>query len=375
MPRVRSSPRGEERSSRIVDSRGQATLRSRQPLASVTTPYSFGPADGESAGLTGRMGRAGAATGRLALRPLLAVAHAGRDALADEVERAIDAVLSGPAPEAVGRSLIEHRVVERVVNAALQARSEGAAVPGPGLDREQLEGLIRQLLADASVREALVETVNSDLVNDLAEEVVRSEAFRRVLANVLTSPELRRALEQQTAGFGSELAAAGRRRAVRADDSVDARLDGWLRRRSGRAPPMRYAGIGTRGVALLIDAFLTQLLFLIGGALIALVASLFGTLRPAWLVDALAGTGWLLVVIVYFVGFWSTLGQTPGMRLMGVRVITGTAESPSAPRSLLRLFGLGLAIIPMFAGFLPALFDARRRALPDYIAGTTVVYR
>jgi len=33
-----------------------------------------------------------------------------------------------------------------------------------------------------------------------------------------------------------------------------------------------------------------------------------------------------------------------------------------------------LAIIPCFLGFVPALFDRRRRALPDYLAGTEVVY-
>jgi uncharacterized RDD family membrane protein YckC len=38
------------------------------------------------------------------------------------------------------------------------------------------------------------------------------------------------------------------------------------------------------------------------------------------------------------------------------------------------VIGLFLAIIPLFAGFVPALFDQRRRALPDYLAGTVVVY-
>lgn len=338
-------------------------------------PDSFGPVGGDSAGLTERMGRAGAATGRLALRPFLAVAQASRDALTDEVERAIDAVLSGPAPEAVGRSLAEHRVVERVLDAALQARAEGAPIPGPQIDREQLEQLVRDALADPSVRRILVETVNSDLVTDVADEVVRSPAFQHMLTSVLTSPELRRALERQTAGFGNEVAAAGRRRSLQADDAIEAHVHGWIRRPRREAAPTPYAGVGTRGVALVVDGLLAQLLFLIGGALIALVASLFGTLRPSWLVDALAASGWLLIVLLYFVGFWSTLGQTPGMRLMGVGVVTRAGEAPSGLRSLARLLGLGLAIIPIFAGFLPALFDERRRALPDYIAGTTVVYR
>ena len=59
---------------------------------------------------------------------------------------------------------------------------------------------------------------------------------------------------------------------------------------------------------------------------------------------------------------------------MGVRVQARSGAPPSAFRSLLRLAGLILAIIPFFAGFLPALFDHRRRALPDFVAGTTVVY-
>jgi uncharacterized RDD family membrane protein YckC len=39
-----------------------------------------------------------------------------------------------------------------------------------------------------------------------------------------------------------------------------------------------------------------------------------------------------------------------------------------------RLIGLVLAIVPCFAGFLPALVDDRRRALPDLLAGTVVLY-
>jgi uncharacterized RDD family membrane protein YckC len=320
------------------------------------------------------MGRAGAATGRLALRPFLAVAHAGRDVLTDEVERAVDSVLAGPAPEAIGRSLVQHRVVERVLDAALQARAEGVGGPAPTLDREQLEGLVRQVLADTDLRRVLVETVHSDLATDLADELVRSPAFKHVLTQVASSPELRQALERQTAGFGKELAVAARGRAARADDTVEARVNGWVRR-PPRAATTPYAGFGTRGTALVVDAALAQLLFVVGGALIALVASLFGDLRPTWLVNTLAGIGGLLVLVVYFVGFWSTLGQTPGMRLMGVGVVAPDGAPPSGLRSLVRLAGLGLAIIPLFAGFLPALFDARRRALPDYLAGTTVVYR
>jgi uncharacterized RDD family membrane protein YckC len=106
----------------------------------------------------------------------------------------------------------------------------------------------------------------------------------------------------------------------------------------------------------------------------ALVSSLVGGLRPEWLVGALLGSGWMLVVGTYFVVFWCGAGQTPGMRLLRLRLRGPSGSSLSVGRSFVRFVGLVLAIVPMFAGFLPVLFTERRRALPDFLAGTVVVY-
>lgn len=60
---------------------------------------------------------------------------------------------------------------------------------------------------------------------------------------------------------------------------------------------------------------------------------------------------------------------------MHVRVRTSrTGRRLTVGRAVVRTIGLGLAIVPLFLGFLPALVDRRRRALPDYLAGTVVVY-
>jgi uncharacterized RDD family membrane protein YckC len=59
---------------------------------------------------------------------------------------------------------------------------------------------------------------------------------------------------------------------------------------------------------------------------------------------------------------------------MRLRVADRAGGPPSVARSLLRLVGLWLAIVPLFAGFLPVLFDARRRGLQDFLAGTVVLY-
>jgi uncharacterized RDD family membrane protein YckC len=88
---------------------------------------------------------------------------------------------------------------------------------------------------------------------------------------------------------------------------------------------------------------------------------------------ALAGGGWLIVVVAYFVAFWSTTGQTPGMNLVGVRVRTAAGGAPGALRSLVRCAGLVVSILTLGLGFVPALVDRRRRALPDFLAGTVVV--
>jgi uncharacterized RDD family membrane protein YckC len=134
------------------------------------------------------------------------------------------------------------------------------------------------------------------------------------------------------------------------------------------------AGIATRGIALAADAALANLIVLVIAALVGLVGSLVGDLRPKWLVALLAAIGWALIVGSYFVLCWSTTGQTPGMRVMRLRVVTYDGERVHFFRALIRLGGLVLAIIPLFAGFLPVLFDARRRALQDMLARTLVVH-
>ena len=142
------------------------------------------------------------------------------------------------------------------------------------------------------------------------------------------------------------------------------------------ATPRRLApaGIATRGIALAMDAAFANLIFLVLCALIGLVTSLVGDLRPQWLVALLAAAGWALIVGGYFTLFWSTTGQTPGMRMMRLRVVTYSGGRVHFVRALVRLGGLVLSIIPLFAGFLPVLFDDRRRAFHDWLARTLVIH-
>src|SRR5262249_50952466 len=90
--------------------------------------------------------------------------------------------------------------------------------------------------------------------------------------------------------------------------------------------------------------------------------------------DTIAAAGWVIVQIVYFVGYWSTVGRTPGMHLMGLRLVDRRGRPPGVFRSFVRLVGLWLAVAIAFLRFVPVLFDRRRRALQDFLAGTEVVY-
>jgi uncharacterized RDD family membrane protein YckC len=141
------------------------------------------------------------------------------------------------------------------------------------------------------------------------------------------------------------------------------------------APPVQYAGLATRAVALAVDVALAQIIVFGGGAVLALVASLVGGEQEFGTIERfLAAIAWAAVVGFYFILFWSTTGQTPGMRLMGLRVLDPGGGHPGIPRSFVRLIGLALCIIPLFAGFLPVLVDDRRRGCHDMLAGTVVVY-
>ena len=90
-------------------------------------------------------------------------------------------------------------------------------------------------------------------------------------------------------------------------------------------------------------------------------------------VAVIGGIVFILWSAGYFVGFWMATGQTPGNRVMQFRVVPTTGERIKPRRALMRLIGLVLAALPLFAGYLLILFDSRRRGLQDRLGRTLVV--
>ena len=134
-----------------------------------------------------------------------------------------------------------------------------------------------------------------------------------------------------------------------------------------------YAGLVTRAVALGIDALVINGIAVITGALINLIASFFGsnnTISP--LEAALGGAVWLAWGALYYTVFWSVTGQTPGDRILGIRVYSTASDQIHLRQAFVRYWAMLLAFLPLGAGFIGVLTDDRRRGWHDRIANTVV---
>ncbi len=91
-----------------------------------------------------------------------------------------------------------------------------------------------------------------------------------------------------------------------------------------------------------------------------------------------AGSLWFQALILaqsvaYFVGFWASGGQTPGMRPWRLRLVDRSGGTVSPARAVGRLVVTLLVTAPVGAGFVWMLLGHDGRALQDKLSGTDVV--
>jgi uncharacterized RDD family membrane protein YckC len=142
------------------------------------------------------------------------------------------------------------------------------------------------------------------------------------------------------------------------------------------ATDVRYEGLVTRGIAFAIDAAIIDLTAIVVAGGVALALSVLSVPKDSvdTVMIVVGGALFIAWSVGYFVTFWSTTGQTPGSRVMRITVRTADDGDVLRPgRAAVRFAGLVLAAIPLLAGFVPILFDQRRRGLQDMLAGTVVV--
>lgn len=145
---------------------------------------------------------------------------------------------------------------------------------------------------------------------------------------------------------------------------------------------LQPAGFGIRLAAMLID----NLIFSIALAPILMLffepvrltdeqirtilqtQGILGLLNPS---EVLFQQGLTLLATIFL---WVRFAGTPGKRWLGLRVVDAQTGNNLTPvQSLLRYLGYFISSLPMGLGFFWVLFDARKQAWHDKIAGTLVV--
>jgi uncharacterized RDD family membrane protein YckC len=142
----------------------------------------------------------------------------------------------------------------------------------------------------------------------------------------------------------------------------------------------QYAGFVTRLVSFVIDRAL------VGAAAFVALQS-FDYILDAFQINQLLGF-WegtpqersILVFLIYSsltvcydIGFWLLAGQTPGKRMMGLRILRSDGTRLHFGNALRREIGYVISGI-LFLGYLWILFDNRRQGFHDKLASTIVVY-
>jgi uncharacterized RDD family membrane protein YckC len=143
------------------------------------------------------------------------------------------------------------------------------------------------------------------------------------------------------------------------------------------APGVFYAGNGARFIAYLVDGFIMGALVtavIVVLTAIGLAAASNDNSGLAGATVFIAVLTAFLVYLLYMPWFWGHGGQTPGMKVLRVRVVRESDGGPlTMGQAFLRLVGFWISGAVFYLGFIWILFDGRRQGWHDKIAGTVVI--
>ena len=137
----------------------------------------------------------------------------------------------------------------------------------------------------------------------------------------------------------------------------------------------RYAGSVSRFTAYAIDLLISSAVFSLGLAGVSYVASVVTGHTIHWSrSDIVVAVLFVVWQFVYFGYSWATSGRTPGMAVLGIRVVRADGYSVEPREGIIRALAFPLSFLLFGLGFLGILVGREHRALHDVIAGTAVVY-
>jgi uncharacterized RDD family membrane protein YckC len=279
--------------------------------------------------------------------------------------------LTGRAAEAAWNETLDHGVLERAVAEAVRLGTLDRLV-----DELIAAGLLDRLV-DALVERGLVDRVVEAAVGrGLIDRVVDGMLESGTVARIASSPDVQ-AVIPSGASLADDLLRALRRGAARADDSAGRLVTRLVRRRRTATTFTRTgnAGLVSRLIALIIDALVIVAVGLAVSGAAAVVVTLFGHVDVANVIGIVtAAVTSTVAMVAYFTLSWALVGQTLGMRALGLQVVGRDGRPPSIARALLLLLATALSIALAFTGYLLILWEPRRLALQDRLARTHVLY-
>lgn len=134
--------------------------------------------------------------------------------------------------------------------------------------------------------------------------------------------------------------------------------------------PGEFAGFFRRFFAFFFDVILLSVL----ADLVSLSFSLGSGDRASQYGFNIPAVISFILFVLYFTFFTADEGQTPGKKLLGIRVVRFDGRDVSPRVSFFRTLGYLLSVFfGTLLGFLWVLWDRRRQAWHDKIAGTVVI--
>jgi uncharacterized RDD family membrane protein YckC len=137
-----------------------------------------------------------------------------------------------------------------------------------------------------------------------------------------------------------------------------------------------YAGAVSRGIAFLLDVFLSIAIYTVavGGGLWVLGLITDGDIDRGDIPGWLWGLGLATWLAIYFGYCWMVSGKTPGKAVVGLRIVAGDGSPLTPNHALIRLVIYPISVLLWIVMLIAVAVGLKRRALHDRVADTVVVY-
>jgi uncharacterized RDD family membrane protein YckC len=266
-------------------------------------------------------------------------------------------------------------VVEETIVRTVESDAVIQAIERIVVDGRQQQAIVRAL-DPAMIEDAVRRAIESEVSDRVWEEILASDKAQKLVERVSEAPVVRAAIAQQGFGLITDIGRQVSKITEALDDGVE-RVAHGITRRGDHDAETNQAGLVTRLAAFAIDGgLLIGFLSIVSGLFSSIIPTVFGDRSDGFSALAIVGlsVAGLLFAGGVFVTFWTLIGQTPGMRFLGIRLQRNGSNDIGFRHSLRRALAIPLSVIPAGLGFLAILVSPRRRAWHDVIAGTEVIY-